>query len=239
MAREKNIGKGNAKGCLSDTDFFASYMGIEMMNPMKSFKVKKKNFHKAWLAFLLAAVLVLVNTGCASTQADPYIAENNESGTVLTTQSGSELSESELPESEWSYSITDSAESSFSEEISEATDIGSRIPEDGEYYSKDEVALYLHLYHHLPDNYITKSEARELGWEGGPLEPYAPGKAIGGDIFGNYEGLLPEDHTYHECDIDTKGKSRGAKRLVWSEDWAIYYTEDHYDSFTQLYPETP
>ena len=115
----------------------------------------------------------------------------------------------------------------------------AEIDKDGEYYSKDEVALYIYTYQKLPQNYITKKEAQKLGWEGGKLEPYAPGKAIGGDRFGNYEGLLPEKkgRTYTECDIDTKGKSRGAKRIVFSNDGLIYYTEDHYDTFTLLYGE--
>lgn len=109
------------------------------------------------------------------------------------------------------------------------------IDEDGEYYDKDNVALYLVTYHRLPGNYITKKEARALGWEGGALEPYAPGKAIGGDHFGNYEGTLPDDVEYHECDIDTKGRKRGARRIIYSENWDIYYTDDHYETFTQLY----
>ncbi|MBR4308816.1 MAG: ribonuclease [Oscillospiraceae bacterium] len=112
------------------------------------------------------------------------------------------------------------------------------IAEDGVYTSKDDVALYIHTYGHLPSNFITKNEARSLGWEGGSLEPYAPGKCIGGDRFGNYEGLLPTDRKYTECDIDTLGaKSRGAKRLVFSSDGLIYYTDDHYESFTLLYGE--
>ena len=42
--------------------------------------------------------------------------------------------------------------------------------------------------------------------------------------------------TYTECDIDTKGaRSRGAKRIVFSNDGLIYYTDDHYESFTLLY----
>ena len=78
----------------------------------------------------------------------------------------------------------------------------------------------------------------DLGWEGGSLEPVAPGMCIGGDWFGNYEGLLPEDREYTECDIDTLGKSsRGAKRIVFSDDGLIYYTEDHYESFELLYGE--
>ena len=102
------------------------------------------------------------------------------------------------------------------------------------------MALYIHLYGHLPDNFITKKEAEKLGWPGGSLEPYAPGMCIGGSRFGNYEGLLPEaeGRSYTECDIDTLGaKSRGAKRIVFSNDGLIYYTEDHYESFELLYGE--
>lgn len=114
------------------------------------------------------------------------------------------------------------------------------LPEDGSYTSKEEVALYLRQYGRLPGNFITKREAEALGWPGGDLEPYAPGKCIGGSRFGNYEGLLPEKEgrSYTECDIDTLGKrSRGAKRLVFSNDGLIYYTEDHYETFELLYGE--
>ncbi len=114
------------------------------------------------------------------------------------------------------------------------------LPEDGSYYSKEEVALYIHTYGRLPDNFITKDEARDLGWEGGGLEEYAPGKCIGGDRFGNYEGLLPDapGRKWTECDIGTLGKdSRGAKRIVFSNDGLIYYTDDHYESFELLYGE--
>ena len=116
----------------------------------------------------------------------------------------------------------------------------STLPEDGSYTSKDDVALYIHTYGHLPSNFITKSEARKLGWEGGSLEAYAKGCSIGGDRFGNREGLLPtkEGRFYTECDIDTVGESsRGAKRIVFSNDGLIYYTDDHYESFTLLYGE--
>ena len=110
------------------------------------------------------------------------------------------------------------------------------LNEDGSYTSKDDVALYLWVYGRLPDNFITKKEAEKLGWPGGSLEPYAPGCCIGGDRFGNYEGILPEGVTYTECDIDTMGaKSRGAKRIVFSSDGYIYYTDDHYESFTVLW----
>ncbi len=112
------------------------------------------------------------------------------------------------------------------------------LNENGTYTSKEDVALFIHLFGRLPSNFITKNEARELGWEGGSLEPYAPGMCIGGDRFGNYEELLPTDRSYRECDIDTLGaNSRGAKRIVFSDDGLIYYTDDHYESFELLYGE--
>lgn len=115
------------------------------------------------------------------------------------------------------------------------------VAEDGWYSSKEEVALYLHLFGHLPDNYVTKRQAQDAGWSGGSVEDYTgQGTAIGGSRFGNYEGLLPEadGRTYQECDIDTVGaSSRGAKRIVFSNDGLIYYTEDHYASFELLYGE--
>lgn len=114
------------------------------------------------------------------------------------------------------------------------------IDEFGTYTTKDDVALYIHTYGKLPQNFITKKEAQALGWEGGSLEPYAPGMCIGGSHFGNYEGLLPEKkgRKYTECDIDTLGASkRGAKRIVFSNDGLIYYTDDHYESFELLYGE--
>ena len=144
--------------------------------------------------------------------------------------SGQELS--------FSMDETDSAEASDPDQSSQAA--AAQIDEDGSYDQKDDVALYIHTYGHLPSNYITKKEAKALGWEGGSLERYAPGKCIGGSYFGNYEGLLPQKkgRSYYECDIDTLGRSkRGAKRIIYSTDGLIYYTEDHYESFELLYGE--
>lgn len=111
---------------------------------------------------------------------------------------------------------------------------------DGSYTRKEDVAAYIHAYEKLPKNFITKKEAKKLGWNGGSLEAYAPGKSIGGDHFGNYEGALPDEPglSYTECDIDTMGAdSRGAKRIVYSSKGDIYYTDDHYKTFTLLYGE--
>ena len=145
---------------------------------------------------------------------------------------------------ETSVEVAEIADSSIVEEVASAIETVAdvvdavRIKEEGSYNSKEDVSLYIYTYSHLPDNYITKKEAQSLGWNGGSLEPYAPGKSIGGDRFGNREGVLPKKsgRNYTECDIDTRGKkSRGAKRIVFSNDGLIYYTEDHYESFEILY----
>ena len=129
------------------------------------------------------------------------------------------------------------AESELVETVTEA-ETEPYLDPYGSYTTKEDVALYIHLYGELPMNFMTKKQAKALGWEGGSLEPVAPGMCIGGDYFGNYEGLLPEDREYTECDIDTRGASkRGAKRIVFSEDGLIYYTEDHYETFELLYGE--
>ena len=116
--------------------------------------------------------------------------------------------------------------------------VHAQIVRDGEYTSKEDVAAYVRQFKGaLPRNYITKGAARALGWQGGPLEPYAPGKSIGGDRFGNYERKLPwlNGGYYKECDIDTKGRPRGAKRLIFThKGQKIYYTDDHYRTFKEV-----
>ncbi len=150
--------------------------------------------------------------------------------------------------SEQSQLLDDIMNSVFSDDdvsaIKEATQI---LPENDSYNSKDAVALYIHLYGKLPSNYITKDEAEALGWDGGDdrggrmsVEEFAPGKSIGGDKFENKDGLLPmaEGRTYTECDVDCEGTgSRGDKRIVFSNDGLIFYTDNHYESFEQLYGE--
>ena len=115
------------------------------------------------------------------------------------------------------------------------------ISVDGTYTSKEDVSAYLHEYGHLPSNFISKKEAKKLGWVSneGNLDEVAPGMSIGGDYFGNYEGTLPEaeERDYYECDIDFDGTYRNAKRIVFSNDGLIYYTEDHYETFELLYGE--
>ena len=175
-------------------------------------------------------------------------AEAAQSTTAVSTSAATpETAEESQPTEEQSTAAADSAPSTEAAQSTTAvnTEIAEKpqaeaLPEDGTYSSRDDVALYIHTYGHLPGNFITKKEARELGWSGGSVEEYAPGKCIGGDHFGNYEGLLPEKsgRSYTECDIDTLGSSgRGAKRIIFSNDGLIYYTDDHYASFTLLYGE--
>ena len=98
-------------------------------------------------------------------------------------------------------------------------------------------AAYIRAHGELPDYYITKDEAGKLGWPGGDLQPYAPGKMIGGDRFGNFEDLLPDKRgrTWQEADIGSFAKaSRGPERIVFSNDGLIYYTPDHYESFVEM-----
>ena len=175
---------------------------------------------KRLAAWLLALVMALSLAGCG-----------RDTSTVAVFPSQDAQQQDTLPDD-------DSAVSNLPDD---GDDSGAEaIDEDGSYTSKEEVALYIHIYGRLPGNFISKKEAQALGWSGGSLEPYAPGKCIGGSRFGNYEGLLPEKEgrTYTECDIDTLGaESRGAKRIVFSNDGLIYYTGDHYESFELLYGE--
>lgn len=113
------------------------------------------------------------------------------------------------------------------------------VREDGRYSSPEEVALYLHTYGKLPANFIRKDAAQRLGWDAdkGNLWQVTEQMSIGGDSFGNREGLLPDakGRKWYECDVNYAGGFRGGERLVYSSDGLIYYTDDHYESFIRLY----
>lgn len=196
---------------------------------------------KQWLCLLLAILTLLSVTGCFSYYEKARESEWNKRETYdFPTADPSEKKQETEPteptESETAVPQTDAPETEPVE--TEPVETQPQISEDGVYDDKDSVALYIHLYGHLPSNYITKKEAQSKGWPGGALESYCPGKCIGGSHFGNYEGQLPDapGRKYTECDIDTMGaKSRGAKRIVFSNDGLIYYTDDHYEHFELLY----
>lgn len=129
-------------------------------------------------------------------------------------------------------------EPSFTRPVEFTGVTASELDQDAYYYDLEHVVLYLHTYGTLPQNYITKDEAEALGWEGGSIEEYKEGAAIGGDPFGNREGRLPTEELcyYTECDLDTNGADeRGAKRLVYSDTGLYFYTEDHYETFEEVY----
>ena len=211
---------------------------------------------KRILSLILALIMLIIATACggaAKSAADSTAksgasaaesaidsGSRSEKGSGKTNQKdkGSAAADSKKAEQPEASEESKAAAAESSTSVKEETE-GSLDP-DGSYTSKEDVALYLHLYGKLPSNFITKKEAKALGWQGGSLEPYAPGKCIGGDRFGNYEGILPKvkGRTYYECDIDTLGKKkRGAKRIIYSSDGQIYYTGDHYETFELLYGE--
>ena len=187
---------------------------------------------KKILTLFFSLLLAMSLTACSDndfTTVGIIVGGNDGPTDIIVSDNGAD--ETDLPEYD---------ENQTGNSYEEDGDIDERIAEDGWYYTAEEVSEYLVTYGYLPGNYITKDEARDLGWEGGSVEEYAPGCAIGGDVFQNREGSLPkeEGRTYYECDINTNGgKPRGAKRLVFSDDGWIYYTPDHYETFELLYEE--
>ena len=205
---------------------------------------------KKWLSLLLAALMLFSLTACTQEEVDTTLE-------ILDAVVSALPEEEEAPAPQPEETLPDSQAPPAVEQspvILPAVDAQPPVietqppveqapvlPEDGQYDDKDNVALYIHLYGKLPSNYVTKKDAEALyGWQGGALDVIAPGKAIGGSYYGNYEGLLPDadGREWTECDIGTIGQTkRGAERIVFSNDGLIYYTPDHYESFELLYGE--
>lgn len=211
-----------------------------------------KRFWKP-IAMLLALILVLA--GCApqatigtetSTprqETSSKQVESSNQSNASSSQPGIKLPELSIVEASTSVErSTENSESSPRPEKSTETPAGQEngnVVKGQPYYSKDDVAQYLHLYKKLPPNYIKKNDAMDLGWDAskGNLWDVTDQMVIGGDRFGNREGLLPtkKGRQYFEADVDYEGGYRDAKRIVYSNDGLIYYTDDHYESFTKLY----
>ncbi|MBR5960567.1 MAG: hypothetical protein IKZ98_06190 [Clostridia bacterium] len=102
------------------------------------------------------------------------------------------------------------------------------------------IANYIFEHGELPDNFITKKQAQALGWDSAYnyVSDVAPDKSIGGDYFGNYEQKLPvvKGRKYYEADCFYKGGKRNAYRIIYSTDGHVWYTEDHYNTFIELFP---
>lgn len=178
---------------------------------------------KRIIALLLALTFVLGFTGCAA--APTTTAPNTTAATVAPTTT---VPETTVPET-------------TVPETTLPTETEPLLAIDGHYNSKEDVALYVHLYGCLPRNYVTKDYAKyTLGCSTSRVQDYWPDGAIGGDIFYNREGRLPakEGRVYYECYINTWGKySNGAERIVFSNDGLVYYTSDHYATFELMYGE--
>lgn len=99
--------------------------------------------------------------------------------------------------------------------------------------NENTVINYVKQNHKLPDYYIRKNDAKNLGWNPskGNLCEVLPGKAIGGDYFGNREGKLPKGLKYYEADVNYRCGNRNADRIVFTENGEVYLTKDHYKSF--------
>ena len=79
------------------------------------------------------------------------------------------------------------------------------------------------------------------GWTG-PHSDSTPGTKGGGE-FSNRDGDLPSVDensnpiSYKEYDVNNKptdGTGRDGERFVIGSDGSVYYTGDHYDSFTKI-----
>ncbi len=194
-----------------------------------------------YLALLLTTLLLFTSCGKAAQPTEnittPPVSYEETAASEETSQS-EEISQSEETDISEETPQTEAAEQSAEPDTEAQSEMPYDLPEyGGYYYDVENVVLYLDAYGELPPNYITKNEARDLGWEGGSVEDYLEGAAIGGDRFGNYEGILPEadGRAYTECDIDTDGyPSRGSRRLVFSNDGLYFYTSDHYEHFSEV-----
>lgn len=195
-----------------------------MWNAIKS---RMGRWSRLWLAAMLALTMALAGCGAIVSTLDPSAA-----GTDPAQQ---QPSEAESPSGKAEPSSNGG--SSPKAEPSPNADSSPKAPLIG----FKEVSDYLRKHGKLPDNFITKKEAEKLGWvpSKGNLHQVAPGKSIGGDRFGNREKLLPDakNRIWYEADANYKGGTRGADRIVYSNDGLIYMTTDHYKTFQDITKE--
>ena len=198
----------------------------------------------ALAVLVLAAMLALPGCKDPSREPEPLPVTVDPATEAATTESEPDPATDPSPATEQSATTAEPATSPDPEPAPEPEPEPEReqpgVPvEEGEYYyDLEHVASYLVTFGELPPNYVTKREAEDAGWEGGSVEDYIEDAAIGGNVFRNRERMLPtaRGRTYYECDIDTHGRrSRGARRLIYSDDGLLYYTSDHYESFQEVH----
>lgn len=248
---ETKWGKAVTKLLYNGREKTAFPVSARTAEPMRTGDSMKRETHpksllKRLTAILVACLLAGCMLGLAGCLDDPDDPAGGGSDSGYTQSSGS--SDSGKKESQ-SSAKTDSGKTdsgkqaadkqSSSKQNSSSSATGTQISKNGTYTSKKDVALYIHTYGCLPSNFISKTKARNAGWDSneGNLDEVCPGKSIGGSIFYNDEGKLPDaqGRTWKECDINYHGGYRGGERIVFSSDGLIYYTKDHYKTFEQLY----
>ena len=175
--------------------------------------------NKSFFSFFLAGFVAVFFTACTAT-GEPVGGDDVESSSSVKGRSSSSVAESSGEDAKTIYEA---------------------VEETGIYTTRDSVAAYLCKFDKLPGNYVGKNEGKKLyesktgntfdKWNFNPWTTI--GVMIGGDKFGNSEGILPKG-TYHEADVDYSAKNRGTKRVVYQNDCVIYYTADHYETFSKL-----
>lgn len=192
---------------------------------------RMKKFASILSALAIAALLAISLSACIGNTNSPSVESSSSAASTSSATESSSSAVSPTPEDD-SY-----AENHLVREPYTPPNIS--VEKNGEYTDKDHVALYIHTYGKVPSNYVTKTKARKAGWVNtdGNLWEVLPGKSIGGGGFANDDYTMPEapDREWFECDIDYDGGFRNAKRLVYSNDGLIYYTDDHYKTFQRLY----
>ena len=201
---------------------------------------------KISFAFLFAAFLVACST--------PTISDDESDEVELTSSSKSSSSSKKEKSSSSKKEESSSSSkrvSSSSRQIETSSSIALKsiyeaVEESGLYTTKDSVAAYLCKFDKLPGNYVGKDEGISLyesktgntfsKWNFNPWTTLDV--MIGGDVFENREGLLPNG-SYHEADVDYSAKNRGTKRLIYQSDCVIYYTANHYETFDKLEVNVP
>ena len=183
------------------------------------------------LLLILAVIICL--TGCAQT------GENTGTRSTAENTTASEVKET-APATEETAAPAKKTASPEKETAPPEEETAAPEKEAGPIIEPQEIADYLFEHGELPDNFITKKEAQALGWNSSRnyLSDVAPGKSIGGDKFGNYEKVLPvvKGRKYYEADCRYTGGKRGSERIIWSSDGHVWYTGDHYNTFTELFP---
>lgn len=144
-----------------------------------------------------------------------------------------------LPTATIAAALTDSPTSAPTA-VPARTEKPTDTPKQTAITAPQDIADYIFAHGTLPDNFLTKNEARQLGWDSSKnyVSDVAPGYSIGGDRFGNYEGLLPDasGRKWYEADANYTAGPRGAERILYSSDGLVYYTNDHYQTFTEMHP---